>query len=138
MRNEILAFPGQSNGSRYSLSETHSYPVIVELRISAVDYFSRSNDSVQFTVRDELLAELSALFERLREAYSRDEHFWIPCVVKVGQIGQLYSLGIGFSMPTTREQLAIFKEFLQGKLLNQEHPLFDTRSSGYGTFPEED
>jgi len=38
-------------------------------------------------------------------------------------------------MPTTREQLAIFKEFLQGKLLNQEHPLFDYAVKWIRNFP---
>lgn len=45
--------------------ETLSYPVTVELRISAVDYFSRSTIQFSSRSRDELLAELSVLFEKL-------------------------------------------------------------------------
>ncbi len=38
-------------------------------------------------------------------------------------------------MPSTREQLEIFKEFLKGKLLNVEHPLFDYAIKWVRNFP---
>jgi Protein of unknown function (DUF3987) len=38
-------------------------------------------------------------------------------------------------VPSTREQLAIFKEFLHGKLLNREHPLFDYAMKWIRNFP---
>jgi hypothetical protein len=38
-------------------------------------------------------------------------------------------------MATTKEQLETFKEFLQGRLLNKEHPLFDHAIKWVRTFP---
>jgi hypothetical protein len=38
-------------------------------------------------------------------------------------------------MPTTREQLALFKDFLRDKLLNREHPLFEYAIKWVRNFP---
>jgi len=48
-----------------SSSETLSFPVEMVLRISAVDYFSRSTIHVSSQSREDLCTELSSLFEKL-------------------------------------------------------------------------
>jgi DNA polymerase I-like protein with 3'-5' exonuclease and polymerase domains len=84
MRNEILAFPGQSNAADILIRNA-----IVPLHVGIKDYGGRLlfpvHDSVQFTVpRRTLGGAVSFIREAMERPISEMNNFWIPCVVKVG------------------------------------------------------
>jgi DNA polymerase I-like protein with 3'-5' exonuclease and polymerase domains len=84
MRNEILAFPGQSNAADILIRNA-----IVPCHGGIKDFGGRLlfpvHDSVQFTVpRRALGGAVSFIRETLERPIPEMNNFWIPCVVKVG------------------------------------------------------
>jgi len=84
MRNEILAFPGQSNAADILIRNA-----IVPCHSGIKDFGGRLlfpvHDSVQFTVpRRALGGAVSFIRETLERPIPEMNNFFIPCVVKVG------------------------------------------------------
>jgi DNA polymerase I-like protein with 3'-5' exonuclease and polymerase domains len=85
MRNEILAFPGQSNAADILIRNA-----IVACGNGIKDFGGRLlfpvHDSVQFTVpRRTLYGAVEFVRETLERPIPEMNQFWIPCVVKVGK-----------------------------------------------------
>ena len=84
MRNEILAYPGQSNAADILIRNA-----IVPLHTGIRDFGGRLlfpvHDSVQLTVpRRSLGGAVSFIRENMERPIPEMNNFWIPCVVKVG------------------------------------------------------
>jgi uracil-DNA glycosylase family 4 len=85
MRNEILAFPGQSNAADILIRNA-----IVACGNGIKDFGGRLlfpvHDSVQFTVpRRSLHGAVEFIRETLERPIPEMNNFWIPCVIKVGK-----------------------------------------------------